>query len=143
MTVRKKRDRDVTDLIETVYDAELVSQIQALAPAQTDPMASAAIKWTLERMKMNDLSIEALFKAAENSDWKQPHNKTRGDAICALGDKGTPDDIKRIEAIKPWDKASLDPGANEDAIQFILGEYKTNAANRIRQRFAKAAAAKP
>jgi len=123
-------NQDVRDILEKLYDVPIMAQIEQLTPDQTDQRAKNNITTLLERMEINSLSVDELFKLAENTNWQQGSYK-RYPAIEELGEKGTPEVIDRIKAIAPW--ASVDSGAVQIQQKF-LEDYKTKAIARIRQR---------
>ena len=135
MTTKSQWNVDVRKQLEGLYDVELMSKLERIVDEQADTRARNNITTLLERMEINHFSTDELFKLAENTDWSQGAYK-RYPAIEALGEKGTPEMIDRIQAIKPWDAAG--PGSSALQQRFI-DEHKAAAISRIRQRYARAA----
>lgn len=98
------------DVLEGVYDAELIRRIEALLedPQIIEDSAQNNINGLLEKMRMNGKSSEELFAILREPGDDYNQRKRRNNALHAMALAGTPNDIEDLRGLDLGD----DRGAN-------------------------------
>ncbi len=115
--------------VETLADAKLLHQLEALHEAETDFDTKEKIEATIDAMQINALPVDELWKIAEDADWANRVRRHR--AIDALGESGTRDDIPRLESLKPPEHAP--PGLEATAARRAFIGARNGAIVTIRR----------
>jgi HEAT repeat protein len=131
--------RDINACVQLEYAASplAIDKVSALLKVHSDKNSQRDIGLTISFMKRRCLPMEELLKLAENRSGPVGKDADiRLEALGTIGDRGTPDMIPALMALKPWDQ---DKDINSPSQQ-VLRRAISASVYRIQQRHADAIA---
>ncbi|MEM7626837.1 MAG: hypothetical protein AAF333_14680 [Planctomycetota bacterium] len=110
----ESRSYPMRQVLERFHDPLLIEQIEDL-PNRIDFLRQTQInnaRTLVRSMRVNGWPLEDLREAAAAPEWSSSY--LRYDAVEALGERGTPDDLALLENLSPWDRGI---GLQQDLIK--------------------------
>ena len=94
-------------LQDLTVDTDLIGDLEAMAPRQTNVRAKNNISTLIEDMRRNSTPLEQFLPKRESMDWDE-----RVYAIVETGHKGSPEHLPLLQKIPRWDR----PSQNDDTL---------------------------